>query len=151
MRDITTDLTDRLAIEELIYLYARTSDSRDFGTMRTLFCADACAVVRDAVSAHEQILSGPDAIAEFVAQRHAAEFARGDRRRHLTSNFILDSCDGANAVARSYVCVLQCVAGQPMQLASMGHYEDHCHKVEGRWRFQKRVLTIEGKGQLPAT
>ena len=46
-------------------------------------------------------------------------------------------------------CVLQSVVGQPMQLASMGHYEDHCRKDEGRWRFQKRLLTIEGKGPIP--
>jgi 3-phenylpropionate/cinnamic acid dioxygenase small subunit len=150
MRDIGTGLADRLAIEELVYLYARTSDDRDFVTMRALFCPDASAVVRDTVNGQEQIISGPEAIAGFVERRHAAEFARGDRRRHLTSNFILDTCDGTHAVARSYVCVLQSVAGQPMQLASMGHYEDHCRKEEGRWRFQKRLLTIEGKGRISA-
>ena len=150
MRDICATLADRLAIEELIYLYARTSDDRDFVRMRSLFCPDASAVVRDTVSGKEQIILGPDAIAEFVEQRHATEFARGDRRRHLTSNFLLDSCNGTHAVARAYVCVLQSVAGQPMQLASMGHYEDHCRKEEGRWRFVKRLLTIEGKGHIPA-
>lgn len=142
-------LADRLAIEELVYLYAHTSDNRDFDTMRTLFHADATAVVRDTVKGQEQTLEGPDAIAEFVSQRHAVEFARGDRRRHLTSNFILESNDGVSAKARAYVCVLQSVNGQPMQLASMGHYEDHCRKLDGRWRFQKRLLIIEGKGQIP--
>jgi len=146
--DTATTLADRLAIEELVYLYARASDSRDFDMMKTLFCADACAVLHDATSGQEQILTGPDEIAAFVAQRHAAEFQRGDRRRHLTSNFILDSSDGRRAVARSYVCVLQSMAGQPMQLASMGHYEDHCLKEESHWRFQKRLLTIEGKGRV---
>jgi hypothetical protein len=150
MRDISTELADRWAIEELVYLYARASDDRDFVAMRTLFCPDASAVVRDTVSGQDQLITGQQAIAEFVEQRHAVEFARGDRRRHLTSNFLLDSCDGARAVARSYVCVLQSVAGLPMQLASMGHYEDHCVKEEGKWRFQKRLLTIEGKGQVRA-
>lgn len=143
-------LADRLAIEELVYLYAFTSDSQDFERMRTLFHTDARAVVRDTVSGQEQVITGSEAIAAFVQQRHTAEFARGDRRRHLTSNFILDSCDGVSATAHSYVCVLQSVPGQPMQLASMGHYEDHCRKEGGRWRFQKRLLTIEGKGSIPA-
>lgn len=142
-------LADRLAIEELVYLYAHTSDTRDFDRMRTLFHTDACAVVRDTVSRQEQVIEGSNAIASFVQQRHTAEFARGDRRRHLTSNFILDSCDGVSAMAYSYVCVLQAMPGQPMQLASMGHYEDHCRKEGGRWRFQKRLLTIEGKGSIP--
>lgn len=142
-------LSDRLAIEELVYRYAHTSDTRDFDMMRELFSQDACAVVRDIVSGHEQVLSGPDAIADFVAQRHEAEFARGDRRRHLTSNFILGAYDGMRATARSYVCVLQSKKGEPMHLASMGHYEDHFLKNEGFWRFQKRLLTIEGKGQIP--
>ena len=140
----------RPRIEELVYLYASASDDRDFVTMRPLFCSDASAVVRDTVAGQEQTITGPEAIARFVEQRHAAEFARGDRRRHLTSNFLLDSCDGTHAVARAYVCVLQSVAGQPMQLASMGRYEDHCRKEEGRWRFQKRLLTIEGKGPIAA-
>src|SRR5437763_9619276 len=117
--------------------------------MRTLFRPGACAVVRDTLSGQEQVLAGPDAIAAFVEQRHAVEFARGDRRRHLTGNFILESCDGASAMARSYVCVLQAVIGKPMQLASMGHYEDQCMKEDGRWRFHKRLLTIEGKGEVP--
>src|SRR4051812_10039507 len=148
MTDTATALADRLAIEELVYLYACASDDRDFDMMRTLFCADARAVLHDTVGGQEQVLSGPNEIAAFVSQRHAAEFARGDRRRHLTSNFILVSCDGTHAVARSYVCVLQSMAGQPMQLASMGHYEDHCRKDEGRWRFLKRLVTIEGKGRI---
>jgi hypothetical protein len=151
MIDAATALADRLAVEELVYLYAHTSDSRDFDMMRTLFCTDACAVLHDTVSGQEQVLTGPDAIAAFVAQRHAVEFARGDRRRHLTSNFILVACDGTHAVARSYVCVVQSMAEQPMQLASMGHYEDHCLKERGRWRFRKRLLTIEGKGRMAAS
>jgi len=151
MSEITTmrALEDRLAIEELVYLYARASDHRDFALMRSLFCADAHALLRDTVTGRDQALNGPDEIAGFVDRRHAEEFARGDRRRHLTSNFILDTCDGMQAVARSYVCVVQSVPGQPMELASMGHYEDHCRKEEGRWRFSKRLLTIEGKGKVP--
>lgn len=151
MTDICRTLEDRLAIEEVVYLYARASDNRDFELMRTLFCADAHAVVRDTVSGREEALTGVEAITAFVDKRHAEEFARGDRRRHLTSNFVLDTCDGTQAVAHAYVCVLQSVVGQPMQLASMGHYEDHFRKEDGRWRILKRFLTIEGKGRIPGT
>lgn len=148
MSDISTTLADRLAVEELVYRYASTSDTRDFATMRNLFCADAHVVIRDMVKGQEQAITGPDAIVAFVDQRHAVEFARGDRRRHLMSNFILESLEGAHATARSYVCVVQSLVGQPMQLSSMGHFEDHCRKDGGRWRFHKRLLTIEGKGTI---
>ena len=132
-----------------MYLYARASDTRDFDLMRTLFCADARAVVRDTVSGREETLTGLDEITEFVDKRHAVEFARGDRRRHLTSNFVLETYDGTHAVAQACVCVVQSIVGQPMQLASMGHYEDHLRKENGRWRILQRVLTIEGKGRIP--
>lgn len=148
MPDSIAALADRLAIEELVCLYARTSDTRDFETMRTLFCPDAHVVIRDTVKGQEQAITGPDAIVAFVDERHVAEFARGDRRRHLMSNFILESLAGTQATARSYVCVVQSVVGQPMQLSSMGHFEDHCRKDQGRWRFHRRLLTIEGKGAV---
>lgn len=136
-------LEDRQAIAELVYRYAWASDSRDFPALRRLFASDGEIVLRDLRRDQEQVIKGAETIASFVEQRHAAEFARGDRRRHFTSNFFVESFDGTVAVARSYFCVFSAVQGQTRQPASTGHYEDRVRKFPDGWKFVQRLITIE--------
>lgn len=139
-------IEDRLAIEELVHRYAWASDGRDFAALRACFCDDASLGLFRPDGAAEATVEGAEAIAAWVERRHQAEFARGDRRRHLTTCFVLQSCDGATALARSYFCVLAAPAGQGLLPTAMGHYEDHLRRLPDGWRFQRRLIFVEGKG-----
>lgn len=139
-------IEDRLAIEELVYRYAWASDGRDFRALRALFCDDASFVLHGPDGAVAEMVRGAETIVAWVEQRHRAEFARGDQRRHLTGNFVLDSCDGSRAVARSYLCVLAVSVGQELRASVMGRYEDHLRRLPDGWRFHRRLVFVEGKG-----
>lgn len=137
-------IEDRLAIEELLSRYAWASDGRDFAALRDCFAVDGSMVLRQPDGAEESI-EGAEKIAAWVEQRHRAEFARGVRRRHLTTNFLLHACDGAQGFATSCFCVLQAGDGEPLHAVAMGHYEDAFSRGPRGWRFQRRLVVLEGK------
>lgn len=141
-------IEDRLTIEELLSRYAWASDGRDFVALRDCFTGDAAMVLRQ-VDGREDIVEGADKVAAWVEQRHRAEFSRGVRRRHLTTNFLLHACDGEQAFATSYFCVLQAGAGEALHAVAMGHYEDAFRRTAAGWRIQRRLVVLEGTTEAP--
>jgi 3-phenylpropionate/cinnamic acid dioxygenase small subunit len=141
-------IEDRLTIEELLSRYAWASDGRDFAALRDCFSDEAALVLRQA-DGREETVEGAAAIAAWVEQRHRAEFARGVRRRHLTTNFLLHACDGAQAFATSYFCVLQAGDGEALHAVAMGHYEDAFRRTAAGWRIQRRLVVLEGRAEAP--
>lgn len=143
--EMTATIEDRQAIEELVIKYAWCSDTRDFAALEQLFASDATLVVERLSTGTRSEVTGATEIAAWVDQRHREEFALGHRRRHVTTNFLLDHCDGSRATSRAYICVVVSIDGSPPQLTAMGWYEDSFRKVEGRWLFGSRRVRLEGK------
>ena len=144
-------IEDQLAIADLVNRYAWASDSRDFAALAACFTDDACVTVEDVAKGTKDGAQGAQGIAAWVDMRHRAEFELGHRRRHLTMTFVLKSCDGIEAVAGSYFCVMVGMGGNLQQPMAMGFYDDRFRKVEGEWRFKQRCIYIEGKGTLQRT
>lgn len=143
--EVTATINDRQAIQELVYRYAWCSDARDFAAMEQLFASDATLAIERLSTGTRSEVTGPKEIAAWVDERHREEFALGHRRRHVTTNFLLDHCDGMHASSRAYICIVVSIDGAPPQLTAMGWYEDRFRKVDGQWLFGSRLVRLEGK------
>src|ERR1700739_2872904 len=65
------------------------------------------------------------------------------RTKHVTSNPIIEIDEGAGtASCRSYYTVLQQTDELPLQTIVTGRYHDRFERIDGRWRFSYRDLTL---------
>jgi 3-phenylpropionate/cinnamic acid dioxygenase small subunit len=65
------------------------------------------------------------------------------RTKHVTTNPIIEiDEDAGTASCRSYYTVLQQTDELPLQTIVTGRYHDRFERVDGRWRFSYRDLTL---------
>ena len=65
------------------------------------------------------------------------------RTKHVTTNPIIEiDEDAGTANCRSYYTVLQQTDEFPLQAIVTGRYHDRFQRVDGRWRFSYRDLTL---------
>ena len=65
------------------------------------------------------------------------------RTKHVTTNPIIEvDEDAGTAICRSYYTVLQQTEESPLQTIVAGRYHDRFERVDGRWRFSYRDLTL---------
>jgi uncharacterized protein (TIGR02246 family) len=133
---------DRFAINDLFVRYVCALDAGDADTVIDCFTDDAT-LVSPAVGEH----TGRVAITAF-AHRFARFQAGGSQLRHVISNLLM-TVDGERAHATCYLVVFLTRDGASRMLAP-GRYDCDLRKVDGQWRFQRRVVlhdhdyTLEG-------
>ena len=65
------------------------------------------------------------------------------RTKHVTTNPIIEvDEDAGTADCRSYYTVLQQTDGMGLQTIVTGRYHDRFERIDGRWRFSYRDLTL---------
>jgi 3-phenylpropionate/cinnamic acid dioxygenase small subunit len=65
------------------------------------------------------------------------------RTKHVTTNPIIEiDEDAGTASCRSYYTVLQQTDELPLQTIVTGRYHDRFERIDGRWRFSYRDLTL---------
>ena len=125
-------LGDRLAIHDLFVRYTCAIDAGDVETLVDCFAEDG-SLQSPAVGEY----SGRAAIRVF-AQRFSAFRRNGSQLRHVISNLAVEvGCDQATATC--YLIVFLTKDGKSQMLAP-GQYECELRKMDGAWRFQKRVV-----------
>jgi len=135
---------DRLAIAELIARYAWASDERDAEALGNCFEEDGALEVQDAGGKPPTAVQGRAQIVTWVRARHAAEFARGDIRRHISSALAIDAEAEDRAIARSYVHVLV-ADGTGLRVAAFGTCIDQVARRGGAWRIVRRRVKIDAR------
>ena len=135
---------DRLAIAELIARYAWASDERDAAALGNCFEEDGTLEVQDAGGKPPTTVQGRAKIVSWVRARHAAEFARGDIRRHISSALAIDAESDDRAVARSYVHVLVS-DGNGLRVAAFGTCIDEVARHGGEWLLARRRVKIDAR------
>jgi uncharacterized protein (TIGR02246 family) len=78
---------------------------------------------------------GRDALRELGSGMEATQASAP--MRHVVTNVIVD-VDGDTATSSSYLQIL--MAQRPPALMTSGRYEDRLRRIDGRWRFEERVL-----------
>lgn len=129
-------MTDDIqSIKNLVYSYAEFLDLGDFRSMAELF---AHATVGMPGSEHR--FDGADAVRQLIEQT-VQLYDGTPRTKHVVTNLIVDvDPNGLAAVARSYYTALQAHPQLPLQPILAGRWHDSFEKIDGRWRFSKRLI-----------
>jgi uncharacterized protein (TIGR02246 family) len=125
-------IEDRLAISDLFVRYACALDQGDVDTVVDCFTEDG-SLLSPAVGEH----AGHAAIRAF-AERFARFRRNGSQLRHVISNLMMQ-VNGEHGHATCYLTVFLSKDGKSRLLAP-GLYECDLRKVNGDWRFQRRIV-----------
>jgi len=122
----------REAIRDLVARYNANGDTGRFAQVRELFVADAWMDIGDG-----NIRRGVDEIMSIftgTASDVPARFVR-----HFTSTHQIDVHSRDRASGRLYYAVLTQIG-----LDHWGRYVDEYARVDGRWRFASRKVSVDG-------
>jgi uncharacterized protein (TIGR02246 family) len=128
------ELAARENIRDLVARYNANGDSGRFDPMLDLFAEDAVLEVPDAV------LRGKAAIRAFLTEVAARTGPGGTARfvRHYTATHQIDVLSEREARGRCYYAVLT-----ERGLDHWGRYLDEYRRVDGRWLFARRQVTLD--------
>lgn len=133
VRQFATEVADREAIRECIFVNARGVDRCDEDLLRQSYWPDATDEHLDFVGNREEYI------------RWAMPLLRGmDQTQHLIGN-ILIRIDGDHATAETYFQAYHRVTneGRCFDVISSGRYTDQFEKRNDIWRVLKRIAIID--------
>jgi 3-phenylpropionate/cinnamic acid dioxygenase small subunit len=151
---VSAEVTDRLAVTDLLYRYAELIDAGDFDGVGELLARSTFAGTRSPTT------SGAAAITKLFAattRRYAVPDVAGGaapatgtpRTRHLVLNPLVEvSGDRSTATARSTFCVVQATETVPLQPIVVGRYSDTFSRDDNGWYFTAREVDVEMVGDV---
>ena len=128
---------DRLEIIDLIANYALCIDSGDLEGFLDNFLPDAT------LESGSGTAEGHAGIREWFLARARRLGEDLTRPRHFVRHFVgipALAGDGARCTAETYVLIVGYDSEQRVDVPLVGRYEDTIAKVDGRWRFRRRVI-----------
>lgn len=125
---------ERMAIIELMAIYAWAYDTQDAEALAFTFTADGQLEVFGNV-----LIASPADIPAFLAQ---ASDMRGDHGwQHLTDHHLFRDYDGKSCTVYSYYTMPESDAqGGNGTMRAMGYYVSHCRRGEAGWKFARRSV-----------
>lgn len=132
-----TRLADRVAIEDVLYRYARAVDRLDLDGVRDCYFPDA-------IDDHGGYHGPVDGLIEDIRQRHTTI----DSSQHFISNVLIDFTGDGSAHVESYcLCYLRQArkADEPDQELAIirCRYVDRFERRDGEWRIADRVVVFD--------
>jgi hypothetical protein len=132
-------------IRELVLLYSRGCDRKDFELVRTLYTADA-------TDSHDATFDGPaDEYVDVLARSlpHAPYSGH-----HVCNHLISVDVERGSGEGEVYAAAWHIIPdrkGGWIEDFMCVRYVDRYRKEEGRWRFAKRVVTYDMRTARPYT
>jgi hypothetical protein len=126
-------LVERQAVEDTLLRYASAIDTKDYATLRSLFCDDVRGQYGDVV------VEGADELLRWI------DGMTVDRswQHHLLSVYHVDFVSDAEACALTYHTSHQTNAATPDRCTKIvARYRDTVRKVEGGWKIAEKVMEI---------
>jgi hypothetical protein len=125
-------LQDRVEISDLFARYAWCLDTRDIEGFATNFAPDGAIEM--------------PGVGRFVGRAEVLRYGKlltddpaYPGRQHFIAQSLFDG-DGNRCRVRSYAMVTSRKSDGAYAVLSLGHYNDVCVKLEGRWVFAERVF-----------
>jgi ketosteroid isomerase-like protein len=131
---------ERALIEELFSRYLWSIDTGDVEILVDCFTPEG-SLESPAVGKY----AGHEAIREF-AMRFARFREQGSQLRHVVSTFRIE-ISGETAFARCYLLAYITRNGKS-SLLGPGTYACNLQKNDGRWRFTRRIVTMDHEYEL---
>jgi ketosteroid isomerase-like protein len=133
------ELVAREGIRDLVARYNANADAGRFVEVVELFTEDAVIQLRGELIEGRAAI---DAMFRDVRTLVTASVSPGitPHLRHFTATLQIDVTDADHATSRCYFQVLM-----PEGLDHWGRYFDDFRRVDGRWRFARRRVSIDGR------
>lgn len=132
-------LLERQAVEEVLLRYASAIDSKDYSTLRSLFCDDIRGQFGDVV------VQGGDELLQWIDGMTVDR----DWQHHLLSVYHVDFVSDTEARALTYHTSHQTTAGVPDRCTRIvARYTDTLRKVDGAWKIADKVMEIGWTDEL---
>jgi hypothetical protein len=132
------ELTAREAVRDLVARYNANGDRGRFDAVLELFAPHAdmevLGVLHEGIEGISAMFSGAQADVKALP-------ASGERTyiRHFTATLQIDVVDEDHARSHCYFQVLQ-----PHGLDHWGRYQDEYERIDGRWLFSRRKVSMDG-------
>ena len=129
-----SEMADRQAITDCIFLYSRGMDRADADLLNEVFWDNA--------QIHGELYSG--GVAEFIAFSVPAGLKNWDRMMHMISNIII-RIEGNRAVSESYFYGYHVghAGASSGDLIIAGRYLDRFEKRDDEWRFIEKTIMFD--------
>lgn len=127
-----SNVEDHLAIRELAARYNRAFDYGDPEGWVECFTKDGTFEMGG-----KQLAAGSEALLAF-----AKKMIPTMKVKHCTTDAIVE-VDGSTGTHDAYLILMSC--GEKVSAANSGRYLDKVVKQNGKWKFQQRVVEIDGK------
>jgi hypothetical protein len=133
---------DRAAIVELVGAYGLFLDRNEFEVFAELFTEDARYDIDPDPKLIPLPLEGRDAI---VAAMRATRERTGSAAfpRHVASNIVIRQLEADTAATESFLIVVFTYPDGTQELRRTGTCFDEFRKEGGRWRFARRLMTMD--------
>jgi uncharacterized protein (TIGR02246 family) len=133
---VTLSTDDKVEIRELVSLYNKAMDTADPDGWVATFTSDGEFVGVTGT------FCGTAALRAF-AVRHATEeaYAEYAAAQHWVTNLVIEG-SGDNATMFSHLMMVK-PDGDRGSIILLGHYDDTLRRVDGQWRFARRVITSD--------
>ena len=137
------ELKDRIEIERLIFLYARSVDTAQWGNLQTLFDSAVVTANRTDVK-----IEGGQAIADYWRDVNRTHANGTLNTHHVVTNLEFhEAADGA-VLVKSAFTVFQATEALPLQPIACGRYDDTFEKRDGAWRFRSKHIDVTLMGNM---
>ena len=137
------DTADRIAIENLIFRYARYVDTAQYDALGELF-ADA----RITANKTDQVFVGATAVRDYWRMSNKRFECNTPRTHHVITNLEFEQAlDGAITV-RSCFSVFQGTRAIPLQPIACGRYEDVFAMNADRWCYRSKHIEVTLLGDV---
>jgi 3-phenylpropionate/cinnamic acid dioxygenase small subunit len=135
-------ITDRTAITEVLYTYARLVDERDFAAVAGVFTDDCLA---EYGLREDDTMRSAAAVVGWLTR----QLADGTATSHHISNVLIAFTDTDNAETTSYVHAWHGIAGAPVDPIVLARYVDRFVRTPTGWRIAHRRMFAHGLVGFP--
>lgn len=127
-----SNVEDHLAIRELAARYNRAFDYGDPEAWTECFTEDGSFYIGS-----KELAAGKQALLEF-----ARKSIPGMKVKHCTTDAIVE-VDGDTGTHDAYLILMDC--GEKISVSNCGRYLDDVVRQNGKWKFKKRVVRLDGR------
>jgi 3-phenylpropionate/cinnamic acid dioxygenase small subunit len=143
MRGGEMDAADRIAIENLIFRYARYVDTAQYEALGQLF-VDALITANKT----DQVFVGAAAIGDYWRMSNKRFECGTPRTHHVITNLEFDEIPDGTVNVRSCFSVFQATDAIALQPIACGRYEDVFSRASGKWRFRSKHIEVTLLGDV---